>query len=97
MVHLKRRAVCAKWMARPKAVWIGAPLPESRLRVNWSMDLLWLKPSYNYLYGPSEIVSAHCDRNMYFWKQKGLVTKFDTTNVLHDKCFVNFNEHDIGL
>ena len=56
-----------------------------------------LKPSYNYLYGPSEIVSAHCDRNMYFWKQKGLVTKFDKTNVPHDKCFVNFNEHDIGL
>ena len=31
------------------------------------------------------------------WKQKGLVTKLDTTNVPHDKCFVNFNEHDIGL
>ena len=43
MVHLKCCVVCAKWLACRKAVRIGPPPPESRVRANCSMDSLWLE------------------------------------------------------
>ena len=35
VVHLKRRAVCARWMARRKAVQKGAPPLQESLRTYW--------------------------------------------------------------
>ena len=41
---MKRWAVSGKWMGRRNAVQIGAPPPESRVRVYHGLiDLLWLE------------------------------------------------------